>query len=91
MLSLQMDIKLRLCIRDSLLRLAQSAMQRKYAKDTSSTITIANDDLQYLATEEADDNKLVKQTIFLSINIRAYKKNCFDVLFFFFSIHLFHN
>ncbi|XP_061352881.1 protein LNK2-like isoform X2 [Gastrolobium bilobum] len=33
----KLDIKIRLCIRDSLFRLAQSAMQRHYASDTSST------------------------------------------------------
>lgn len=53
---LQLDIQLRLCIRDSLFRLAQSAMQRQYAKDTSS-----NDDLEFLA-KEANNNRLAKQT-----------------------------
>ncbi|XP_048226349.1 protein LNK2 isoform X3 [Ricinus communis] len=33
----KLDVRVRLCIRDSLFRLAQSAMQRHYASDTSST------------------------------------------------------
>lgn len=33
----RLDIRIRICIRDSLFRLAQSAMQRHYVSDTSST------------------------------------------------------
>ncbi|KAK8661950.1 hypothetical protein V6N13_091538 [Hibiscus sabdariffa] len=37
----KLDIRTRLCIRDSLFRLAQSAMQRHYGSDTSSTSKIS--------------------------------------------------
>lgn len=57
----KLDIQLRLCIRDSLFRLAQSAMQRQYAKDTSSTNTRSNDDLEFLA-KEANNNRFDKMT-----------------------------
>ncbi|GMI80319.1 NIGHT LIGHT-INDUCIBLE AND CLOCK-REGULATED GENE 2 [Hibiscus trionum] len=40
----KLDIRTRLCIRDSLFRLAQSAMQRHYASDTSSTGKISKDE-----------------------------------------------
>ncbi|XP_059430332.1 protein LNK2 [Corylus avellana] len=48
----KLDMKLRLCIRDSLFRLAQSAMQRHYASDTSSTNKSSRDEHEVLAKEE---------------------------------------
>lgn len=47
----KLDIQIRLCIQDSLLRLAQSAMQRQYASDTSST-SKGSRDVEVLAKEE---------------------------------------
>ncbi|XP_011088416.1 protein LNK2 isoform X2 [Sesamum indicum] len=41
----KLDIRIRLCIRDSLFRLAQSAMQRQYANDTSSASTSSRDEV----------------------------------------------
>ncbi|KAJ7949334.1 protein LNK2-like isoform X2 [Quillaja saponaria] len=49
----KLDIKIRLCIRDSLFRLAQSAMQRHYASDTSSTNKSSRDELELIAKEES--------------------------------------
>ncbi|KAE8711963.1 hypothetical protein F3Y22_tig00110267pilonHSYRG00047 [Hibiscus syriacus] len=46
-LVLQLDIRTRLCIRDSLFRLAQSAMQRHYASYTSSTSIISKVKLEF--------------------------------------------
>ncbi|XP_059651960.1 protein LNK2 isoform X2 [Cornus florida] len=40
----KLDIRIRLCIRDSLFRLAQSAMQRHYATDTGSTNKSSRDE-----------------------------------------------
>ncbi|KAF9686396.1 hypothetical protein SADUNF_Sadunf03G0154200 [Salix dunnii] len=40
----KLDIRIRLCIRDSLFRLAQSAMQRHYASDTCSTNNSSRDE-----------------------------------------------
>ena len=51
---LQLDIKIRLCIRDSLFRLAQSAMQRHYASDTSSTNKSSREELEFVAREESN-------------------------------------
>lgn len=42
---LQLELQIRLCIRDSLFRLAQSAMQRQYPIDTSSTNTGSRDNV----------------------------------------------
>ncbi|XP_020533899.1 protein LNK2 isoform X2 [Jatropha curcas] len=47
----KLDVRIRLCIRDSLFRLAQSAMQRHYASDTSSTNNSSRDE-QVVAKEE---------------------------------------
>ncbi|KAH6824594.1 hypothetical protein C2S53_010408 [Perilla frutescens var. hirtella] len=41
----KLDIQIRLCIRDSLFRLAQSAVQRQYHNDTSSTSTSSRDEV----------------------------------------------
>ncbi|KAF7824700.1 protein LNK2-like isoform X1 [Senna tora] len=48
----KLDIKIRLSIRDSLFRLAQSAMQRHYASDTSSTNKSTREELDAVAREE---------------------------------------
>ncbi|KAK7283921.1 hypothetical protein RIF29_13670 [Crotalaria pallida] len=50
----KLDVKIRLCIRDSLFRLAQSAMQRQYASDTNSTNKSGRDELKGLAKEESN-------------------------------------
>ncbi|KAI9116623.1 hypothetical protein K1719_012281 [Acacia pycnantha] len=50
----KLDIKIRLCIRDSLFRLAQSAMQRHYASDTSSTNKSSKEELEVVAREESN-------------------------------------
>lgn len=50
----KLDMKLRLCIRDSLFRLAQSAMQRHYASDTSSTNKSSRDEHEVIAIEESN-------------------------------------
>ncbi|XP_027343867.1 protein LNK2 isoform X6 [Abrus precatorius] len=50
----KLDIKIRLCIRDSLFRLAQSAMQRHYASDTSSTNKSSREELEVAAREESN-------------------------------------
>ncbi|PON49543.1 agglutinin-like protein [Parasponia andersonii] len=47
----KLDMKVRLCIRDSLLRLAQSAMQRHYTSDTGSTNISGKDDHETLAKD----------------------------------------
>ncbi|PIN09392.1 hypothetical protein CDL12_18025 [Handroanthus impetiginosus] len=41
----KLDIRIRLCIRDSLFRLAQSATQRQYPNDTSSTSVSGRDEV----------------------------------------------
>ncbi|KAG6630357.1 hypothetical protein I3843_13G010700 [Carya illinoinensis] len=48
----KLDMKLRLCIRDSLFRLAQSAMQRHHASDTGSTNKSCRDEHEVVAKEE---------------------------------------
>ncbi|XP_027355953.1 protein LNK2-like isoform X3 [Abrus precatorius] len=50
----KLDVKIRLCIRDSLFRLAQSAMQRNYASDTSSTNSSSREELEAVAREESN-------------------------------------
>ncbi|CAL0328748.1 unnamed protein product [Lupinus luteus] len=49
----KLDVKIRLCIRDSLFRLAQSAMQRQYANDTSNTSRSIRGELEALPKEES--------------------------------------
>ncbi|GMN64817.1 hypothetical protein TIFTF001_033887 [Ficus carica] len=49
---IKLDMTVRLCIRDSLFRLAQSTMQRQYASDTSSTNRCNKDEHDALAKEE---------------------------------------
>lgn len=48
----KLDMKVKLCIRDSLFRLAQSTMQRQYASDTSRTNMCKKDEHDALAKEE---------------------------------------
>ncbi|XP_040991792.1 protein LNK2 isoform X2 [Juglans microcarpa x Juglans regia] len=48
----KLDMKLRLRIRDSLFRLAQSAMQRHHASDTGSTNKSSRDEHEVVAKEE---------------------------------------
>ncbi|KAJ1414951.1 protein LNK2-like isoform X2 [Sesbania bispinosa] len=50
----KLDIKIRLRIRDSLFRLAQSAMQRHYASDTSSTNKSSKEELEVVARKESN-------------------------------------
>lgn len=50
----KLDVQLRLCIRDSLCRLAQSATQRQYAKDTSSTMKRSEHYPEFLPEEETN-------------------------------------
>lgn len=49
----KLDMNIRLCIRDSLFRLAQSAMQRHYPSDTSSSNRSSRDEPEAVAEEEA--------------------------------------
>ncbi|KAF7836174.1 protein LNK2-like isoform X1 [Senna tora] len=59
----KLDIKIRLCIRDSLFRLAQSAMQRHYASDTSSANKSSREELEVVAREESNlQNRYPKMT-----------------------------
>lgn len=52
-LSLQLDIRIRLCIRHSLFRLAQSAMQRHYTSDMSSTNKSSRDEQENASKHES--------------------------------------
>ncbi|KAL3599646.1 hypothetical protein D5086_007564 [Populus alba] len=54
----KLDVRIRLCIRDSLFRLAQSAMQRHYAGDTGSTNNSSRDE-QVAAEEETSSQRRV--------------------------------
>ncbi|XP_011042160.1 PREDICTED: uncharacterized protein LOC105137914 isoform X2 [Populus euphratica] len=56
----KLDVRIRLCIRDSLFRLAQSAMQRHYASDTGSTNNSSRDE-QVAAKEETSSQRRVVQ------------------------------
>ncbi|KAL2326388.1 hypothetical protein Fmac_025446 [Flemingia macrophylla] len=49
----KLDVKIRLCIRDSLFRLAQSAMKRSYASDTSSANNYSTEELKVVAREQS--------------------------------------
>ncbi|CAK9145464.1 unnamed protein product [Ilex paraguariensis] len=65
----KLDIQIRLCIRDSLFRLAQSAKKRQYASDTSSTNESSRDEI--LAKEEINShNRLVKQSVVLILYLK---------------------
>ncbi|KAK8469248.1 hypothetical protein PHAVU_005G029800 [Phaseolus vulgaris] len=48
----KLDIKIRLCIKDSLFRLAQSSTQRHHASDTSCTNKSSKDEIEVVAREE---------------------------------------
>ncbi|KAI4333014.1 hypothetical protein L6164_017871 [Bauhinia variegata] len=50
----KLDMQIRLCFRDSLFRLAHSAMQRHHASDTSSTNKRSREELEVVAREESN-------------------------------------
>ncbi|XP_068328655.1 protein LNK2-like isoform X1 [Pyrus communis] len=52
----KLDIKIRICIRDSLYRLAQSAMRRHYASDTSSSNKSSKVEGEVIAKEEINSH-----------------------------------
>ncbi|KAL4366773.1 hypothetical protein GQ457_05G021620 [Hibiscus cannabinus] len=54
----KLDVRTRLCIRDSLFRLAQSSMQRLSASDTSSTNTIVKDETGVAKEENKNYNRM---------------------------------
>ncbi|XP_028960969.1 protein LNK2-like isoform X2 [Malus domestica] len=56
----KLDIKIRLCIRDSLYRLAQSAMRRHYASDTSSSNKSSKVEGEVFAEEINNHNRFGK-------------------------------
>ncbi|KAK1370486.1 hypothetical protein POM88_036578 [Heracleum sosnowskyi] len=53
----KLDVQLRLCVRDSLCRLAQSATQRQYTNDTGNTKKRSGNYLKYLPEEDANNDK----------------------------------
>ena len=63
---LQLDAKVRLCIRDSLFRLAQSAMKRHYASDTISTNKSSKDEHEGVAKDEISSRKRLTSLTCLS-------------------------
>ncbi|KAJ6414442.1 hypothetical protein OIU84_003440 [Salix udensis] len=56
----KLDVRIRLCIRDSLLRLAQSAMQRHYASDTGSTNNSSRDEQVAAKEGISSQSRMVK-------------------------------
>ncbi|KAK8643239.1 hypothetical protein V6N13_012543 [Hibiscus sabdariffa] len=54
----KLDVRIRLCIRDSLFRLAQNAMQRHYASDTSSTNKSSRDENKVAKEENENHNRM---------------------------------
>ncbi|KAL7204690.1 hypothetical protein ACSBR2_017737 [Camellia fascicularis] len=56
----KLDIRIRLCIRDSLFRLAQSTKHRHYASDTSITNKNSRDELEVLAKETSSDHSFTR-------------------------------
>lgn len=58
-LYVQLDMRIRICIRDSLFRLAQSAMQRQCTSDTSSINRSGRDDHEVIMAEEINRNRSV--------------------------------
>ncbi|KAL4333256.1 hypothetical protein GQ457_07G019500 [Hibiscus cannabinus] len=54
----KLDVRIRLCIRDSLFRLAQNAMQRHYASDTSSTNKSSRDENKVAKEENEKHNRM---------------------------------
>lgn len=64
-------MKLRLCIRDSLFRLAQSSMQRQYAGDTFSTNKSSRDEREVVGQDEINSrNRLVHQYNYQSLYLQ---------------------
>ncbi|KAI3448808.1 hypothetical protein Pfo_005473 [Paulownia fortunei] len=59
----KLELRIRLCIRDSLFRLAQSAMQRQFPSDTSSTNTSSGDEVLV----NKDTNNLERFTRMLDV------------------------
>ncbi|KAL5570422.1 hypothetical protein UlMin_026997 [Ulmus minor] len=51
----KLDVKVRLCIRDSLFRLAESVVQRHYSNDTSTNNKSHKDDLEDVASNRLPD------------------------------------
>lgn len=67
---MQLNVQLRLCIRDSLCRLAQSATQRQYAKVTSGAMKRSECYLEFLSEEETNtDSRLDANCRFREIYI----------------------
>ncbi|XP_065868294.1 protein LNK2 isoform X2 [Euphorbia lathyris] len=58
----KMDVRARLCIRDSLFRLAQSALQRHYASHTSSNNNSSQNELIVTKEEIGHQNRNVKMS-----------------------------
>ncbi|CAK8564607.1 unnamed protein product [Lathyrus sativus] len=56
----KLDVKTRLCIRDSLFRLAQSAKQRHYASDTSSTNNNNKEEYEFFAKESSSQDRYAR-------------------------------
>lgn len=54
----KLDIRIRLCIKDSLFRLAQSAMQRQYSNATSSTSKACKDENKLAMEESKNHNRM---------------------------------
>ncbi|KAE8657568.1 hypothetical protein F3Y22_tig00116989pilonHSYRG00321 [Hibiscus syriacus] len=54
----KLDVRTRLCIRDSLFRLAQSAMQRHSASETSSTNKIVRDEIEVAKEGNKNYNRI---------------------------------
>ncbi|XP_022742067.1 protein LNK2 isoform X2 [Durio zibethinus] len=54
----KLDVRIRLCIRDSLFRLAQSALQRHYASDTSSTNKSSRVENEVAKEENKNHNRM---------------------------------
>ncbi|XWS56981.1 hypothetical protein CRYUN_Cryun09bG0132500 [Craigia yunnanensis] len=54
----KLDVRIRLCIRDSLFRLSQSVMQRHYACDTSSTNKSSRDENEVAKKENKNHNRM---------------------------------
>lgn len=55
-----LDMRIRICIRDSLFRLAQSAMQRQCTSDTSSINRSGRDDHEVIMAEEINRNRFTR-------------------------------
>ncbi|PSS24328.1 hypothetical protein CEY00_Acc09250 [Actinidia chinensis var. chinensis] len=55
----KLDVRIRLCIRDSLSRLAKSAMRKHYANDTRSTNKTSRDEVEVITKEETSSHSRV--------------------------------